>query len=340
MKRIRTAILGYGRSGSTLHAGPIEKLDAFEPVAVCDIDPARLRLATERFGCPVYGDYHEMLARAQPDLVCVITRNDQHCAMACDCLRAGAHVLVTKPWAANQSEAERMMAAARASNRLLLPWLPARWGSGFLRLKALLAAQTIGRVFLIRRTVASFGTRSDWQTRRSCAGGYLLNWGPHIVDPAVLLGGARVRSVFARLGQIINPGDVEDLFLAVLTLDNGTIVQAEYTISPAAMPGWMVQGDRGTIVVTGDNLTLVRATPVRPDDPTKCNTMNPEAPSQSDETIGGKPYGDEFVIYEAVSETLLNGQPFPVPPEDALELTRIFDAIRESDAANQVVALS
>ena len=30
MKKIRTAILGYGRSGSTMHAGPIEKIDDAE----------------------------------------------------------------------------------------------------------------------------------------------------------------------------------------------------------------------------------------------------------------------------------------------------------------------
>ena len=31
---IRTAILGYGRNGSTMHAGPLEKLPDFDVVAV------------------------------------------------------------------------------------------------------------------------------------------------------------------------------------------------------------------------------------------------------------------------------------------------------------------
>jgi predicted dehydrogenase len=54
MKQIRTAILGYGRSGSTMHAGPIEKSDSFKMVAVCDIDPERRHRAYQRFGCTVY----------------------------------------------------------------------------------------------------------------------------------------------------------------------------------------------------------------------------------------------------------------------------------------------
>ncbi|MCP4641616.1 MAG: Gfo/Idh/MocA family oxidoreductase, partial [bacterium] len=54
---IRTAILGYGRSGSSLHAGPIERNEAFDLVAACDIDPERREQAAERFGCAVYDDY-------------------------------------------------------------------------------------------------------------------------------------------------------------------------------------------------------------------------------------------------------------------------------------------
>ena len=73
---IRTAILGYGRSGSTMHAGALEGCDAFEVVAVCDVDPARRDQATERFGCKVYDDHHEMLKSEELDLVCVITRSD------------------------------------------------------------------------------------------------------------------------------------------------------------------------------------------------------------------------------------------------------------------------
>ena len=49
--------------------------------------------------------------------------------------------------------------------------------------------------WLVRRVVTSFGTRCDWQTERRYGGGYLLNWGPHIVDPPLLLDGSRVHTV-------------------------------------------------------------------------------------------------------------------------------------------------
>ena len=81
---IRTAILGYGRSGSSMHAGAIERNDPFEMVAVCDIDPKRQNEAAERFGCAVYHDYHEMLAKERLALVSIVTRSEQHCQMTCD----------------------------------------------------------------------------------------------------------------------------------------------------------------------------------------------------------------------------------------------------------------
>lgn len=339
MEKIRTAILGYGRSGSTMHAGPIEKIDCFDMVAVCDIDPERRHQAAGRFGCSVYEDYHEMLEKEELDLVCVITRNDQHCKMTCDCLNADVNVLVTKPWAANQAEAERMVSTARGSGNKLLPWLPARWGSDLRRLNVLLAENTIGNVFCIRRTVSSFGTRCDWQTESRFAGGYLLNWGPHIVEPPVLLAGGKVKSVFGRLKRTINPGDVEDQFIGIITMDNGTTVQTEYSISLVSMPSWIVQGDRGTIMIDGKELTIIKGEPAKPDDPTKFSTMSVGGNTTIKEELEGAAYGDEYEIYADIAAAIRGEREFAVKTEDALTLSCILDAIRTSSREDRVVTL-
>jgi len=336
---IRTAILGYGRSGSSLHANPIQKNSDFQMVAACDIDPARQKQASERFGCAIYEDYHEMLRKEKLDLVVIVTRSDQHCDMTCDCLEAGANVLVTKPWAVNAAEAQRMVDTARATGKQLLPWLPARWGSVLLRLKDLVAQNAIGKVFLVRRAVASFGTRCDWQTQSKYGGGYLLNWGPHIVDPPVQLMGSPVRSVYGRMRQTINPGDTEDTFLAVMTLADGTIVQAEYTVSVEDLPSWFLQGNQGTIVVRGSDMKIYKNTPAQPGDPTKFATMKSVREEVIEEKIGGAVYGDENQIYAEVAQCLKGERPFPVTPEHALELSRVLDAIRQSNEEDRVVKL-
>lgn len=339
MSNIRTAILGYGRSGSSMHADAMEKNPSFEVVAVADIDPARRDQAGERFGCALYDDYRQMLAAESLDLVSIVTRSDQHCYMTCDCLGAGVNVVVTKPWAVNAAEAQRMVEAAKTSGQQLIPWLPARWAADLARLKELRAERAIGNIFLVRRTVSSFGTRNDWQTEKKRGGGYILNWGPHIVDPPLLLMDSPVRSVYARKKQVMNPGDAEDMFMAVLTLESGAIVQVEYALAVEDLPSWFVQGDEGTIVLNGHDLTIHHSVPVKPDDPTQFSTMKSLEDEKTEERVEGEHYGEPVGIYAEIAQSLRGERPFPVAPEDALALSRVLEAIHLSADEDRVVRL-
>lgn len=320
-----------------MHVDAIARDSRFRVVAVCDTNPHQRHMASDRFGCSVYGDHREMLDAEHLDLVCIITRTDQHCPMTCDCLRAGTNVLVTKPWAADADEARLMIATAEAAGRQLFPWLPARWGCILRRLQELIQRRAVGEVFLVRRTAGSFATRSDWQTRRVYGGGYLLNWGPHIVDPPMVLMQSPVESVYGRLKQTINPGDAEDLFFAVLNLANGCLIQVEYTVTNEPLPDWIIQGDRGTIVVIGNELTMRQGTPSTPDDPTDYARMAQASSKTLREHVPGNIYGNEDDVYDAVARALCGEQPFPVTTSDALELSIVLDAIRKSDRRNQVI---
>lgn len=333
---IRTAILGYGRSGSSLHADPIEKLADFEVVAVCDANQERQKQAHIRFGCRTYDDYRKMLKEEKLDLVSIVSRSDQHCRMTCDCLGAGINVLVTKPWCINEDEARQIISTAEESGKLLAPWLPARWGSDVKRLREIIAAGTIGKIFCVRRAVYSFGIRNDWQTEKRYGGGYVLNWGPHLIDPPLYLLKAQAKSVYACLKQVINPGDVEDLFFAVLNLDNGVTVHAEYSIAVDGLPNWFIQGDKGTIVVHNSDLTIYTASLATPGDPTKTSLMQAK-PRVSHEKLSGELYGNAETVYTELAQALRGEKKFPVTPQDALSLTKILDAIKVSSAENRVV---
>lgn len=341
--RIKTAILGYGRSGSTLHADAIEQLPEFDLAAVCDIDPKARNKAYDRFKCRLYDDYTQLL-NDDIDLVVIVTRSYQHCKMTCDCLRAGKNVLVTKPWGLNSGEAEEMIRAAGDSGKMLLPWLPARWGGDLIRLRELIQSGVIGKVFQIRRSEFSFGTRQDWQTQKKYGGGYLLNWGPHLVDQSLQLLRQPAKSVYAEMRQIINPGDVEDVFYVVAKTVENVIVVSEFGVGADKLPNWVIQGDRGTIYVKETEIEIHKAIFAESLDPNayrnevKMDVKVDEVCGTNRITMGNR-YGDAAVIYAHIAEAIRGRQPYGVSLDSALGLTRLLDAARKSSEMGQVVYL-
>ena len=335
---IRTAVIGYGRNGSTMHAGPLERYkDDFELAAVCDIDPAAKEKAKARFSCPVYDDYHKMLEEIRPDFTVIVTRSHQHAQMAIDSLMAGSDVLVTKPWATNARDAERMIAAQQVTGKKLLPWLPARFGTDLLKLREIVERGDIGRVFEIRRSVTTFGLRCDWQTESRYGGGYLLNWGPHLIDQPLQLVKSPVTRVYGNLRQIVNPGDGEDNLRVICHTGDGVTVVSEFLIAAGPYPAWVIQGDRGTILVEGDTARIFRAElPERVGaEEYRTNTVITE----SAEKITGQIYGDEYGIYPHIARVLRDEEAYFVPLEEALRLSRILDAARLSSRLGQEVWL-
>ena len=80
-------------------------------------------------GVAGYTDLDALLADPKVDLVDLCVPNDEHARLAIKALEAGKHVLVEKPIALTTADADTMLAAARASGRLLmvahvLPFFP------------------------------------------------------------------------------------------------------------------------------------------------------------------------------------------------------------------------
>lgn len=326
--RIRAAIIGFGVSGELSHAYGLQANPQFEIVAVCDLSPERRERAANEIGCPTFDD-HQTLLREVPDLdlACIVTRSDTHRKVACDFLQAGVNILITKPWALDSAEARTIIKAQEQSGKAVFPWLPMYWSPEYATILRLVEENAIGRVFLIRRAITQFRRRSDWQTQLRFGGGYLLNWGSHIVQPVLSLAASPLKRVFGQLQQVINPGDGEDNFLAVLEFENGTRGVAEFTQASEGLPSFMVQGDAGMIRSDGKEIVLIQKDPDTNDVPRE--TIYP---------IEGKLFGDEADIYRDVARTLREGHPFPASVRDAYYGTLALDAIRASHRLNEVVA--
>lgn len=115
-KLLRVAILGGGRMAQK-HAVAVRLQPGAQLVAVADprLSDEDIRSA---FGSDVmaFRDAGQLLAEAQPDVVHIVTPPETHTALALQCLEAGAHVYVEKPFAPTSEEAAKILALARAKN--------------------------------------------------------------------------------------------------------------------------------------------------------------------------------------------------------------------------------
>ncbi|PXF20501.1 MAG: hypothetical protein CXX71_05570 [Methanobacteriota archaeon] len=116
------AVVGTGYWGRnhlrTLAALQTEGL--LDRLIVCDVDEVRAREMSEEFGCDWHTDALALKKRFRIDAATIATPTPQHASLAIALMEQGVHVLVEKPLAMNEVEAEEVVAAAAANDRVLM----------------------------------------------------------------------------------------------------------------------------------------------------------------------------------------------------------------------------
>jgi predicted dehydrogenase len=89
-------------------------------VALCDSNRRRAAARAGAWGVGrVYGDYRDVLADPEVDLVELLVPHHLHADMTVAACQAGKHVSVQKPMALTVAEADRMIQAAEQAGVLL-----------------------------------------------------------------------------------------------------------------------------------------------------------------------------------------------------------------------------
>jgi predicted dehydrogenase len=139
---VNIGIVGIGFMGM-IHYLASAKVAGGQVRAICSRDPKKLAgdwsSIQGNFGpkgtqvdvshLAKYANAAEMLADPEIDLVDLCVPNDEHAGLTIKALEAGKHVLVEKPIALSATDADAMLAAAKASGKLLmvghvLPYFP------------------------------------------------------------------------------------------------------------------------------------------------------------------------------------------------------------------------
>jgi predicted dehydrogenase len=109
---LKVAIVGCGKIADS-HAWQIQRIPGCSIVAACDREPMMAAQFCERFSVPAqYADLGTMLHESAPDVVHITTPPGSHFSLAGQCLEAGCHVYVEKPFTLYAHEAEQLIELA------------------------------------------------------------------------------------------------------------------------------------------------------------------------------------------------------------------------------------
>lgn len=138
---VRMGYVGCGFMAQHAHLPNFATLDGCRLVALAEVRPRLARLVADRYGIPtVYASHRDLAADAGVEAVGVSGNFAGQGEIAADLLRAGKHVFMEKPMAVSVAQAERILAAARASGARLMVGYMKRYDPG-----NMLARDTIRR---------------------------------------------------------------------------------------------------------------------------------------------------------------------------------------------------
>jgi predicted dehydrogenase len=293
------------------HLREMAQNSGFLPKAVCDINVDVLRQAEQDFpGIETYTSVGEMLTKSEVELVAIILPHHLHCSVALECLRAGRHVVVEKPFALTVDECEEMTREAKKRNLVLSTYHNRHWDGNILTI--LREIPKIGRPF---RWESHHGAYNEpgpwWRSSKEISGGVIFDWGAHYVEwmlqvlPYAIteISGFRVKEVWT---GTTNEDEVE----AIVRFGDRAI--ASHTSSHVAMAGKdsiRITGTTGALVWNVGNVTV--------------HQKDAHGQTVVTHLRSEKNQGHQF--YANVHDHIFRGEPLVITPELATRVIQVLD---------------
>ena len=352
MRKIRVALIGYGRSGRNIHRSLLTQLpEQYEIAAFVDLDAERRALIQRENGLEALPDYRGLFGRTDIDLVVNASYSFDHAHISYDLLTHGFDVLSEKPAARDADEFVSVLRAARENGRRYFVFQQYRFAPAYRKIREVIESGKLGRIVQFTFTFDSFARRWDWQTVHGFTAGNLHNMGPHPIDWALdMMGFPEDVSVFCALDRAQSMGDGEDFMKLFLRAPGAPLGEIEVSgVFGYKKDTYEVQGTRGCLTGTDAGLKwqyyreeeapiqrldtrsmrAADATPVYGVErlPIREETWSPTG--EEVEAFNAKGLG----YYRALYETLTAGRPFPVKNEHVLLQMKVVEEGYRQNAA-------
>jgi predicted dehydrogenase len=210
---VRVGVVGLGYWGPNL-ARNFDLLPGVELAWCCDArDEVRKKLAAKHPRTRFTVDMEDLLADDALDAIVLATPVPTHAALAVSVLEAGKHCFVEKPLAQSAADAERAVAAAAASGKLLMVGHLLEYHPGVRKLKEIADSGELGDIHYIYSNRLNLGQlRADENA--------LWSLGAHDISVILHLAGEDPHELWAHGESYMRPG-IEDVVFAFLRFPSG-----------------------------------------------------------------------------------------------------------------------
>lgn len=348
VRTIRTAVVGYGLSGSVFHAPLIAADPRYSLDIIATSDAGRQAAATQRYpGVKTVRDGGAALGFAGDlDLVVLGTPPATHYPLAKAALEAGLDVVVDKPFAVSSAQGQELIALAGELGRVLAVFHNRRWDGDFLTVRKLLAGEALGSVTRFESSFERWSPEISkaWKASATAAdgGGVLFDLGTHLIDQALQLFG-RATVIHSQL-EIRRPDEKadDDAFL-VLQHESGVLSHLTMNMLCAQQgPRFRILGTAGAFTKHGidpqEPYIMAGGSPLD-------SSYGVEAPEWAG-ALGRDGHLDALPtergaypeFYRILGDKIRDGGttsalPVPVDPSDAVDVLKVIEKARELAAA-------
>ena len=252
MRKIKAGIVGTGFIGPA-HVEAVRRLGFVEVVALAERDQATADQKAALLGLPrAYGDYRDLLADADVEVVHNCTPNNLHFEVNQAILEAGKHCVSEKPLAMNTDESRALVALAAKTGLVNAVDFNYRFYPLVQHAKAMCADGDVGEVYTIHGSYLQdwlyLDTDYNWRLEPEVSGESraVADIGSHWCDLVQFITGRTITEVYGDLvtvhqirkkpkgpietyaGKLLRPEDyqpvpigTEDYATVLFVLDNG-----------------------------------------------------------------------------------------------------------------------
>jgi UDP-N-acetylglucosamine 3-dehydrogenase len=240
MKKLGVAVIGTGFWGKN-HARVYRELQETDLLAVCDIDAERARSVAAQFGAKPYTSFRRLLQNRDIEAVSVATWSTSLARVATEAVKAGKHVLVEKPMAANVRQAEKLLEAARKKHVHVSVGFLMRFIPGLQHIKKAVEDRTIGDL-----VCATAKRVSQWPERVGDIG-VVKDTAIHDIDVMLYLFNKDPIAVYAKTGSMRHK-KFEDYAQIMLTFEGGKTAFIE--------SNWLTPYKTRVLIATGSEAIM------------------------------------------------------------------------------------